>query len=255
MVSSHFSLPLFNKAVPPFLSTENYFDFVKTRNILNLLIDIDNLWPALMCIWRTWYKLCWESSISWTYTEWHDADVMDMEYRQSRCKLLSLSVLCYHLIILVNGCVSSIKLWQHKNKWIDDGTAHTLWAECLFQGRRISLNKRAQILVADYWGVMGARGEVDFINMDWLTMFADYRVPQALVYLGALRYSDTLMLALKKGETRACVLVFHWFKKVHISYLLHVMFPRRASEFRWQKRSRDPRLFNLVCGADQRASL
>ncbi|XP_074526552.1 queuosine 5'-phosphate N-glycosylase/hydrolase [Halichoeres trimaculatus] len=72
--------------------------------------------------------------------------------------------------------------------------------EATYEGRRISLNKRAQILVADFWGIMGARGEVDINNMDWLTMFADYRVPQALVYLGALRYSDTLMLALKNGE-------------------------------------------------------
>uniref|UniRef100_A0A3B4WDU3 Queuosine 5'-phosphate N-glycosylase/hydrolase n=1 Tax=Seriola lalandi dorsalis TaxID=1841481 RepID=A0A3B4WDU3_SERLL len=72
--------------------------------------------------------------------------------------------------------------------------------EAVYEGKRISLYKRAQILVADFWGVMEARGEGDIINMDWLTMFADYRVPQALVYLGALRYSDTLMQILKNGE-------------------------------------------------------
>lgn len=72
---------------------------------------------------------------------------------------------------------------------------------CLLQGKRISFYKRAQILVADFWGVMEARGEGDITDMDWLTMFADYRVPQALVYLGALRYSDTLMQALKNSET------------------------------------------------------
>lgn len=72
--------------------------------------------------------------------------------------------------------------------------------EAMYQGRRISFYKRAQILVADFWGIMAARGEEDVTNMDWLTMFADYRVPQALVYLGALRYSDELMEALKKGE-------------------------------------------------------
>lgn len=54
---------------------------------------------------------------------------------------------------------------------------------------------------------MEARGEGDIVSMDWLTMFADYRVPQALVYLGALRYSDALMQALKSGETGACVCV------------------------------------------------
>lgn len=68
------------------------------------------------------------------------------------------------------------------------------------KGRRVSFYKRAQILVADLWGIMEARGEGDVTNIDWLTMFADYRVPQALVYLGALRYSDALMQALKNGE-------------------------------------------------------
>lgn len=68
-----------------------------------------------------------------------------------------------------------------------------------FKGKRVSFYKRAQILVADLWGIMEARGEGN-ISIDWLTMFADYRVPQALVYLGALRYSDALMQALKNGE-------------------------------------------------------
>ncbi|XP_077457066.1 queuosine 5'-phosphate N-glycosylase/hydrolase isoform X2 [Stigmatopora argus] len=72
--------------------------------------------------------------------------------------------------------------------------------EAVYQGKRISLYKRAQILVADYWAVAAARGEADILNVDWLTMFADYRVPQALVYLGALRYSESLMLTLKSGE-------------------------------------------------------
>lgn len=82
------------------------------------------------------------------------------------------------------------------------------------QGKRISFYKRAQILVADFWGVMEARGQGDIINMDWLTMFADYRVPQALVYLGALRYSDTLMQALKSGEAGVCGFLF-WYKINH----------------------------------------
>ncbi|XP_075955328.1 queuosine 5'-phosphate N-glycosylase/hydrolase [Anarhichas minor] len=72
--------------------------------------------------------------------------------------------------------------------------------DATYEGKRISFYKRAQILVADFWGVMEARGEGDIIDMDWLTMFADYRVPQALVYLGALRYSDALMKALNNGE-------------------------------------------------------
>uniref|UniRef100_A0A3P9Q210 Queuosine 5'-phosphate N-glycosylase/hydrolase n=1 Tax=Poecilia reticulata TaxID=8081 RepID=A0A3P9Q210_POERE len=72
--------------------------------------------------------------------------------------------------------------------------------EVTYEGRKISFNKRAQILVADFWAVTEARGEGYIINMDCLTMFADYRVPQALVYLGVLQYSDALMEALKNGE-------------------------------------------------------
>ncbi|XP_077378291.1 queuosine 5'-phosphate N-glycosylase/hydrolase [Festucalex cinctus] len=72
--------------------------------------------------------------------------------------------------------------------------------EAVYQGKRISLYKRAQILVADFWAVAAARGDADVVNIDWLTMFADYRVPQALVYLGALRYSDALMRTLKSGQ-------------------------------------------------------
>jgi len=53
--------------------------------------------------------------------------------------------------------------------------------------------------VADVWGIMEARGEGNIPNLDYLTMFADYRVPQGLVYLGALRYSDALMKTLENG--------------------------------------------------------
>lgn len=72
--------------------------------------------------------------------------------------------------------------------------------EAMYEGKRIAFYKRAQILIADFWGVMEARGAGDIPNLDYLTMFADYRVPQALVYLGVLRYSDTLMQTLKNGE-------------------------------------------------------
>lgn len=126
---------------------------------------------------------------------------------------------------------------------------------CLFQGKRISLYKRAQILVADFWGVMEARGEGDIIDMDWLTMFADYRVPQVLVYLGALRYSDALMQALKKGETgvRSCACFSGHEERVCVMRLSPIS-RRRAAEFKGQERGRDTRLFDLVCGADQRPS-
>lgn len=64
---------------------------------------------------------------------------------------------------------------------------------------------------------MEARGEGYIVNMDWLTMFADYRVPQALVYLGVLEYSDSLMEALKNGKGPGKF--FHWSLGIYGAFL------------------------------------
>ncbi|XP_076126178.1 queuosine 5'-phosphate N-glycosylase/hydrolase [Alosa pseudoharengus] len=72
--------------------------------------------------------------------------------------------------------------------------------EAVFEGRRVAFYKRAQILVAEVCCILEAGGQGGVSDMDQLTMFADYRVPQALVHLGVLRYSDGLMDTLKKGE-------------------------------------------------------
>ena len=48
--------------------------------------------------------------------------------------------------------------------------------------------KRAQIAAADLWGA----GAIDFPDVDQLTCFADYKLPQALRHLGALEYSEHL---------------------------------------------------------------
>lgn len=72
--------------------------------------------------------------------------------------------------------------------------------ETQFEGKRISFYKRAQILVADTWSVLEGRGDGCFEDISSITMFADYRVPQTLVYLGALKYSDELLKRLLRGE-------------------------------------------------------
>ncbi|EPY82404.1 kinesin family member 27 isoform 3-like protein [Camelus ferus] len=69
-----------------------------------------------------------------------------------------------------------------------------------FEGKRISFYKRAQILVADTWSVLEGKGDGCFKDISSITMFADYRLPQVLVYLGALKYSDELLEKLLKGE-------------------------------------------------------
>lgn len=70
--------------------------------------------------------------------------------------------------------------------------------------------KRAQIFIADLWLVQKEAIATDnfssppFHNMHTLTMFADYRVPQALVTLGAMHYSDEMMRELKECAYVEC---------------------------------------------------
>ncbi len=53
--------------------------------------------------------------------------------------------------------------------------------------------KRAQILVADIWAAFEGVSWGAFSDIDCITMFADYRVPQILVHLGMLEYSAELL--------------------------------------------------------------
>lgn len=67
-----------------------------------------------------------------------------------------------------------------------------------FEGQKVALFKRAQILVSDIWMLYRGQGLGAFTDIDQLTMFADYRVPQAMAYFGALEYSESLTEKLKK---------------------------------------------------------
>ncbi|KAI4165536.1 MAG: hypothetical protein LQ342_000948 [Letrouitia transgressa] len=61
-----------------------------------------------------------------------------------------------------------------------------------FEGREVRFYKRAQILVADLWACFEGESYGEFRDIDTITMFADYRVPQMLHQLGCLRYSPNL---------------------------------------------------------------
>lgn len=71
-----------------------------------------------------------------------------------------------------------------------------------FQGRQrpVRLLKRAQIFVADVWACFGGEGYGEFRDIDKITMFADYRVPQILNSMGALYYSPKLVESIKRKE-------------------------------------------------------
>ena len=72
--------------------------------------------------------------------------------------------------------------------------------EAEFEGTNVSFYKRAQILIADIWACFEGQGWGHFTDIDHLTMFADYRVPQSLLHLGIMKYTDELLEKLKKGE-------------------------------------------------------
>jgi hypothetical protein len=64
--------------------------------------------------------------------------------------------------------------------------------EVCFQGKAVRLYKRAQILVGDLWACFNGEGYGRFYDIDKITMFADYRIPQMLNSLGCLQYSPPL---------------------------------------------------------------
>ncbi|KAK6384431.1 uncharacterized protein PV06_10930 [Exophiala oligosperma] len=59
-------------------------------------------------------------------------------------------------------------------------------------GREVRLYKRAQIFAADLWACFNGTSYGSFTDMDNLTMFADYRIPQMLQGLHCLWYSPRL---------------------------------------------------------------
>ncbi|XP_073844875.1 queuosine 5'-phosphate N-glycosylase/hydrolase [Musca autumnalis] len=72
--------------------------------------------------------------------------------------------------------------------------------EADFAGQRVSLYKRAQILVGDIWACFRGEGLGAFTDLYEITMFADYRVPQVLVHFGSLEYNEELMELLKSDK-------------------------------------------------------
>lgn len=72
--------------------------------------------------------------------------------------------------------------------------------EAVYNGKKIAIYKRAQILIGDIWACFKGKEYGYFKDIEELTMFADYRVPQVLIHFGAMEYTDNLMERLKKGE-------------------------------------------------------
>lgn len=70
----------------------------------------------------------------------------------------------------------------------------------IYKGEQIFFYKRAQILVGDIYSAYRGEGIGAFDNIEKITMFADYRVPQILYALGVMEYSENLKTMIKEGK-------------------------------------------------------
>ncbi|MGA1875816.1 MAG: queuosine 5'-phosphate N-glycosylase/hydrolase [bacterium] len=86
-----------------------------------------------------------------------------------------------------------------------------------YGGETVFFYKRAQILAADLYGAFDGQGWGSFRDIDELTAFADYKVPQVLRHLGILCYEPPLAHrvdqqipiepgSLEEVEIRACTI-------------------------------------------------
>lgn len=72
--------------------------------------------------------------------------------------------------------------------------------EYQFHGRRIILNKRAQLAPAMVYAKFRGTGNFDLKDIDKLTAFADYQLPKGLLGYGILEYSSEMEKIIKKRE-------------------------------------------------------
>jgi hypothetical protein len=72
-----------------------------------------------------------------------------------------------------------------------------------YDGREVRLYKRAQILVSDLYGAFDGRGWGALRDLERLTAFADYKVPQILRSEGLLEYAPDLAARIDAREPLA----------------------------------------------------
>ena len=61
-----------------------------------------------------------------------------------------------------------------------------------YHGKKVFFYKRAQLFAADLYGALQGKGLGLFHDIDLLTAFADYKLPQVLRHIGILRYEKAL---------------------------------------------------------------
>lgn len=72
--------------------------------------------------------------------------------------------------------------------------------EGTFEKKSVRFLKRAQIFVADVWACFQGEGYGEFDDVDNITMFADYRIPQILQQLSIISYCPPLANAIERFQ-------------------------------------------------------
>ena len=62
----------------------------------------------------------------------------------------------------------------------------------VYKGKRVFFHKRAQLLISNVYRVFRGKSYGNLNNIDHLTAFADYKIPQVLRKLGILEYTSEL---------------------------------------------------------------
>ena len=70
----------------------------------------------------------------------------------------------------------------------------------VYKGCQVHFYKRAQILIGDIYSKYKGKGLGQFTDIDQITMFPDYRVPQILQAEGVFEYSQHLWNKIKSKE-------------------------------------------------------
>jgi len=64
--------------------------------------------------------------------------------------------------------------------------------QATYQGQKVFFYKRAQLFAADLYGALGGKGLGSFRDIEQLTAFADYKLPQVLRHVGMFEYAPGL---------------------------------------------------------------
>ena len=67
----------------------------------------------------------------------------------------------------------------------------------IYNKKKIYLLKRAQILGSEIWGAFDGKEIGEFNDLDYLTCFPDYKIPQILHQFGILEYSPNLEIKIR----------------------------------------------------------